>query len=74
MTYTIYGPVESNNKVQKGELVLMYYLDAGIPVDWTSLLTKRFIYLATKSSGAIVMGGYVSRIAEGLCLITIIQA
>lgn len=66
MTYTIYGRGESDNKVQKGELLLLYHFDAGIPVDWTGLLIERFLYQAAKSGGALVMGGFVTRIAERL--------
>lgn len=39
-----------------------------MPVEWKSLLIERFLYQATKSSGAIVMDSFVTRICERLGL------
>ena len=66
VSYTIYGRPESNNKIRSGELALLYYFDAKIPVDWTSLLIERLLYQAKKTTGALVIGGFVTRIAEKL--------
>ncbi|KAK1365126.1 hypothetical protein POM88_040687 [Heracleum sosnowskyi] len=66
MSFTMYGRGESNNKVQTGELALLYHFDEGLPVDWTNLLICRFLYQAKRTKGAIVMGGFITRIAEKL--------
>ncbi|KAK1383894.1 hypothetical protein POM88_021629 [Heracleum sosnowskyi] len=66
MSFTMYGRDEGNNKIQKDELVLLYHFDEGLPVDWTNLLISRFLYQATRDRGALVMGGFVTRIAKRL--------
>ncbi|KAK1380778.1 hypothetical protein POM88_027522 [Heracleum sosnowskyi] len=66
MSYTLYGRGKSHGRLQKGELDLLYYFDAGIPVDWTTLLINRLMYQANKADGAIVIGGFITRIAEEL--------
>lgn len=35
-------------------------------MDWTSLLNTRFLYQSKRDKGAIVMGGFVTRIVEQL--------
>ena len=45
---------------------MLYYFDTKNPVDWTSLLIERLIYQAKKTKGALVIGGFVTRIAEKL--------
>ncbi|KAK1366339.1 hypothetical protein POM88_041900 [Heracleum sosnowskyi] len=37
-----------------------------IPVDWTTLLINRLMYQANKADGAIVIGGFITRISEEL--------
>lgn len=66
LTFTIYGRSERNNKVQTGELALLYHFDEGLPVDWTNFLINRFLYQANRKKGAIVVGGFITRIAEKL--------
>ena len=66
LSYTIYGRAESNNRIQAGELALLYYFDAEIPVDWTTLLIARFLYQAKRPKGALVIGGFITRIATKL--------
>lgn len=66
MSYTLFGRAESNNKIQMGELALLYYFDERLPVDCTTLLISRFLYQSKRPKGAIVMGGFVTRIAEKL--------
>ncbi|KAK1371259.1 hypothetical protein POM88_037351 [Heracleum sosnowskyi] len=68
LSFTMFGRAESNNKIQTGELALLYYFDAELPVDWTSLLIERFLYHAQKCKGALVMGGFITRIAEELAI------
>ncbi|KAK1374096.1 hypothetical protein POM88_030289 [Heracleum sosnowskyi] len=68
LSFTMFGRAESNNKIQTGELALLYYFDAELPVDWTSLLIERFLYQAQKRKGALVMGGFITRIAEELAI------
>ena len=62
----MYGRAESNNKIQTGELALLYFFDEAKPVDWTSLLVERFLYQAKRPKGALVIGGFITRIAERL--------
>ncbi|KAK1383485.1 hypothetical protein POM88_021220 [Heracleum sosnowskyi] len=68
LSFTMFGRAESNNKIQTGELALLYYFDAELSVDWTSLLIERFLYHAHKCKGALVMGGFITRIAEELAI------
>ena len=66
MPNTIYGRAESNNKIQIGELALLYHFNDGQLVDWTNLLISRFLYQAKRAKGAIVLGGFVTRNDERL--------
>ncbi|KAK1359209.1 hypothetical protein POM88_043683 [Heracleum sosnowskyi] len=66
MSFTMYGRDEGNNKIQKDELVLLYHFDEGVPADWTNLLISIFLYQATRDRGALVMGGFLTRIAKRL--------
>ena len=62
----MYGRSKSNGRIQRGELELLYYFDAEVRVDWTSLLINRFLYQAKRTTGALVIGGFITRIAERL--------
>ena len=62
----MYGRLKSNGRIQRGELELLYYFDVEVRVDWTSLSINRFLYQAKRTTGALVIGGFITRIAERL--------
>ena len=47
-------------------MALLYHVCARQLVDWTNLLISRFLYQAKRATGYIVLGGFVTRIAERL--------
>ena len=44
----------------------MYFFDETIPVNWTSLLVERLVYQDKRPKGALVIGSFITRIAERL--------
>lgn len=42
----------------------MHRLDAGLSVDYTTLLINRFLYQSKGDNGALVTEGFVTRITE----------
>ena len=64
LNHTIHGRGESLGGVSKEVLKILYAMHHGIKMDFTSLLAKRFADITKQTEGSIVIGGFITRIAE----------
>lgn len=64
LNHTIYGRGESLGGVSKEVLAILYGMHYGIKLDFSTLLAKRFTDVAKRVDGSIVIGGFITRIAE----------
>lgn len=66
LSHTLFGRKGSIGGVSKEQLQVLYCMHHGIKMDFTSILIKRFVSLASRAEGKIVIGGFITRIAEAL--------
>ncbi|KAK1352346.1 hypothetical protein POM88_053285 [Heracleum sosnowskyi] len=64
LNHTIYGRGDGLGGVLKEVFKILYGMHHGIKLDYTSILAKRFTDVVNRADGSIVIGGFITRIAE----------